>query len=132
VLAKSRPPVGPHSDHTRGGGGGNDDVRTRGFTPPGILFFGRSSEWSCAPPIKGVMSGFRPLSKSPKETPTVRVYRSDPEGITLQIRREHEYMSAWLSFGDALVVECYLRSREEERSTMNRERRSRRILKSAT
>jgi hypothetical protein len=28
----------------------------------------------------------------------------DPEGITLQIRREHEYMSAWLSFGDALAV----------------------------
>ena len=40
----------------------------------------------------------------PKETPTVRVYRSDPEGVTLQIRREREYMSAWLSFGDVLAV----------------------------
>jgi hypothetical protein len=40
----------------------------------------------------------------PKETPTVRVYRSDPDGVTLQIRREREYMSAWLSFGDALAV----------------------------
>jgi hypothetical protein len=34
----------------------------------------------------------------------VRVYRSDPEGVTLQIRREREYMSAWLSFADALAV----------------------------
>jgi hypothetical protein len=40
----------------------------------------------------------------PKETPAVRVYRSDPEGVTLQIRREREYMSAWLSFADALAV----------------------------
>ena len=40
----------------------------------------------------------------PKETPAVRVYRSDPEGVTLQIRREHEYMSAWLSFADALAI----------------------------
>ena len=39
-----------------------------------------------------------------KETPTVRVYRSDPEGVTLQIRRQREYMSAWLSFADALAV----------------------------
>jgi hypothetical protein len=30
-----------------------------------------------------------------KGTPAVRVYRSDPEGVTLQIRHEHEYMSAW-------------------------------------
>jgi hypothetical protein len=34
----------------------------------------------------------------------VRVYRSDPEGVTLQIRHEREYMSAWLSFADALAV----------------------------
>jgi hypothetical protein len=40
----------------------------------------------------------------PKETPAVRVYRSDPEGVTLQIRHEREYMSAWLSFADALAV----------------------------
>ena len=40
----------------------------------------------------------------PKETPAVRVYRSDPQGVTLQIRREREYMSAWLSFADALAV----------------------------
>jgi len=33
----------------------------------------------------------------PKEMPAVRVYRSDPEGVMLQIRREREYMSAWLS-----------------------------------
>ena len=39
-----------------------------------------------------------------KATPAVRVYRSDPEGITLQIWHEHEYMSAWLSFADALAV----------------------------
>ena len=39
-----------------------------------------------------------------KATPAVRVYRSDPEGVTLQIRREREYMSAWLSFADALAV----------------------------
>jgi hypothetical protein len=31
-------------------GGGNDGVRSTGFTPPAILFFGRNSEWSCAPP----------------------------------------------------------------------------------
>jgi hypothetical protein len=40
----------------------------------------------------------------PKGTPAVRVYRSDPEGVTLQIRHEHEYISAWLSFADALAV----------------------------
>jgi hypothetical protein len=40
----------------------------------------------------------------PKEMPAVRVYRSDCEGVTLQIRREREYMSAWLSFADALAV----------------------------
>jgi hypothetical protein len=40
----------------------------------------------------------------PKETPAVRVYLSDPEGVTLQIRREREYMSASLSFADALAV----------------------------
>jgi hypothetical protein len=40
----------------------------------------------------------------PKDTPAVRVCRSDPEGVTLQIRREREYMSAWLSFADALAV----------------------------
>ena len=40
----------------------------------------------------------------PKEMPAVRVYRSDPEGVTLQIRHEHEYMSAWLPFADALAV----------------------------
>ena len=40
----------------------------------------------------------------PKATPAVRVCRLDPEGVTLQIRREHEYMSAWLSFADALAV----------------------------
>jgi hypothetical protein len=40
----------------------------------------------------------------PKLTPAVRVYSSDPEGVTLQIRREREYMSAWLSFADALAV----------------------------
>jgi hypothetical protein len=39
-----------------------------------------------------------------KATPAVRVYRSDPEGITLQIWHEHEYMSAWLSFADALAL----------------------------
>jgi hypothetical protein len=39
-----------------------------------------------------------------KETPAVRVCRSDPEGVTLQIRHEREYMSAWLSFADALAV----------------------------
>lgn len=39
-----------------------------------------------------------------KATPAVRVYRSDPEGITLQIWHEREYMSAWLSFADALAV----------------------------
>src|SRR5262249_38709759 len=39
-----------------------------------------------------------------KVTPAVRVYRSDPEGITLQIWHEHEYMSAWLSFADALAL----------------------------
>jgi len=39
-----------------------------------------------------------------KATPAVRVCRSDPEGITLQIWHEHEYMSAWLSFADALAV----------------------------
>jgi hypothetical protein len=39
-----------------------------------------------------------------KEAPAVRVYRSDPEGITLQIRREREFMSAWLPFADALAV----------------------------
>ena len=39
-----------------------------------------------------------------KATPAVRVYRSDPEGISLQIWHEREYMSAWLSFADALVV----------------------------
>ena len=39
-----------------------------------------------------------------KATPAVRMYRSDPEGITLQIWHEREYMSAWLSFADALAV----------------------------
>ena len=39
-----------------------------------------------------------------KATPSVRVCRSDPEGITLQIWHEREYMSAWLSFADALAV----------------------------
>ena len=39
-----------------------------------------------------------------KATPAVRVYCSDPEGITLQIWHEHEYMSAWLSFEDALAL----------------------------
>ena len=39
-----------------------------------------------------------------KATPAVRVYRSDPEGITLQIWREREFMSAWLPFADALAV----------------------------
>ena len=39
-----------------------------------------------------------------KATPAVRVYRSDPEGITLQIWHEREYTSAWLSFADALAV----------------------------
>ena len=39
-----------------------------------------------------------------KATPAVRVYCSDPEGITLQIWHEREYMSAWLSFADALAV----------------------------
>jgi hypothetical protein len=28
----------------------------------------------------------------------------DPEGVTLQIRHEREYMSAWLSFEDALAI----------------------------
>jgi hypothetical protein len=32
------------------------------------------------------------------------VYRADPEGITLQIRHEREFMSAWLPFADALVI----------------------------
>jgi hypothetical protein len=40
----------------------------------------------------------------PKEAPAVRVYRSDSEGITLQIRREREFMSAWLPFADALAL----------------------------
>jgi hypothetical protein len=40
----------------------------------------------------------------PKNTPAVRVYHSDPEGVTLQIRHEREYMSAWLSCADALAV----------------------------
>jgi hypothetical protein len=40
----------------------------------------------------------------PKEAPAVRVYRSDSEGITLQIRREREFMSAWLPVADALAV----------------------------
>ena len=39
-----------------------------------------------------------------KATPAVRMYRSDPEGITLQIWHEREYMSAWLSFADALAL----------------------------
>jgi len=39
-----------------------------------------------------------------KATPAVRVRRSDPEGITLQIWREREFMSAWLPFADALVI----------------------------
>ena len=39
-----------------------------------------------------------------KAMPAVRVCRSDPEGITLQIWHEREYMSAWLSFADALAV----------------------------
>ena len=39
-----------------------------------------------------------------KATPAVRVYCSDPEGITLQICHEREYMSAWLSFADALAL----------------------------
>jgi hypothetical protein len=39
-----------------------------------------------------------------KEAPAVRVYRSDPEGITLEIWREREFMSAWLPFADALAV----------------------------
>ena len=39
-----------------------------------------------------------------RATPAVRVCRMDPEGVTLQIRREHEYMSAWLSFADALAI----------------------------
>ena len=34
----------------------------------------------------------------------MRVYRSDSEGITLQIRREREFMSAWLPFADALAL----------------------------
>ena len=34
----------------------------------------------------------------------MRVYRSDSEGITLQIRREREFMSAWLPVADALAV----------------------------
>jgi hypothetical protein len=34
----------------------------------------------------------------------VRVYRSDSEGITLQIRREREFMSAWLPVADALAA----------------------------
>ena len=34
----------------------------------------------------------------------MRVYRSDPEGITLQIWHEREYMSAWLSLADALAL----------------------------
>ena len=42
----------------------------------------------------------------PKEMPAVRVYRSDPEGVTLQIRHEHEYMSAWLPFADASDAIC--------------------------
>jgi hypothetical protein len=37
------------------------NVRTRGFTPPGILFFGRSSERSCAPPIPGACDKSRPV-----------------------------------------------------------------------
>jgi hypothetical protein len=40
----------------------------------------------------------------PKDTPAVRVCRSDPEGVTLQIRHEREYMSAWLSCADASAV----------------------------
>jgi hypothetical protein len=39
-----------------------------------------------------------------KATPAVCVYRADPEGITLQIRHEREFMSAWLPFADALVI----------------------------
>ena len=39
-----------------------------------------------------------------KATPAVRVYCSDPEGITLQIWHEREYMSAWLSFAHTLAL----------------------------
>ena len=41
-----------------------------------------------------------------KAAPAVRVYRSDPEGITLQIWREREFMSAWLPFADASDAIC--------------------------
>ena len=34
----------------------------------------------------------------------MRVYRSGSEGITLQIWREREFMSAWLPFADALAL----------------------------
>jgi len=44
-----------------------------------------------------------------KAAPAVRVCSSDLEGITLQIWHEHEYMSAWLSFADALAVADALR-----------------------
>ena len=39
-----------------------------------------------------------------KAAPAVRVCRSDLEGVTLQIWREREFMSAWLPFADALVI----------------------------
>jgi hypothetical protein len=57
----------------------------------------------------------------PKEMPAVRVYRSDPEGVTLQIRREREYMSAWLSFADALAVaDAICEAARKSGATMNR------------
>ena len=51
----------------------------------------------------------------------MRVYRSDPEGVTLQIRREREYMSAWLSFADALAVaDAICEAARKSGATMNR------------
>jgi hypothetical protein len=65
----------------------------------------------------------------PKEMPAVRVYRSDPEGVTLQIRREREYMSAWLSLQTHLRL-LMLSAKPRRRAGHNEsEGRSRRILK---